>query len=553
MLEDEVLKILRSVDIKAKEENLETPPQEELGDLSFPCFQLAKEQKRNPQVIANEIASKIKIPKNSVIEKVEAKGAYVNFFLDYSKFSKIVLKNMIRLNKLKFGRNKKILIEYSSPNPIHPIHVGSARNTFIGESLSRIFQFAGYTVNRLCYINDLGKQIAVLVYGFLKNKIKIKPNKKPDHWLLDIYINANKIVNKNPELNKHVEKILYQYENGDKEISFLVKKIVNLCIKGFKETYNLTNTKFTEYIWESKFVKESKKYVEQLLKKKIAFKTAEGAIVVNLQPYNLPNTVILRSDGTGLYLTRDIPSHIYRIKKYKPSLSITITGEDQKLHFKQLFKIIELLGFKKFSNISHHIPYAYVTLPEGKLSSRRGRVILIDDVFAEAKKAVKQKFKVKDDKLAEKIGVSAVIYALLKIDPDKQVMFNWDEVLSLHGNNGPYLQYTYTRCSSILKKVKKCENVFSFKSLNEEEKKLIKLLSNFPKVVQQAIRDLKPHYVCNYTYDLSTAFNNFYEKHRVINAETNELKNFRLNLVKATKNILGKCLELIGMYAVEKM
>ncbi|MEM7827429.1 MAG: arginine--tRNA ligase, partial [Candidatus Aenigmatarchaeota archaeon] len=340
---------------------------------------------------------------------------------------------------------------------------------------------------------------------------------------------------------------------GDKEISFLVKKIVNLCIKGFKETYNLTNTKFTEYIWESKFVKESKKYVEQLLKKKIAFKTAEGAIVVNLQPYNLPNTVILRSDGTGLYLTRDIPSHIYRIKKYKPSLSITITGEDQKLHFKQLFKIIELLGFKKFSNISHHIPYAYVTLPEGKLSSRRGRVILIDDVFAEAKKAVKQKFKVKDDKLAEKIGVSAVIYALLKIDPDKQVMFNWDEVLSLHGNNGPYLQYTYTRCSSILKKMKKCENVFSFKSLNEEEKKLIKLLSNFPKVVQQAIRDLKPHYVCNYTYDLSTAFNNFYEKHRVINAETNELKNFRLNLVKATKNILGKCLELIGMYAVEKM
>ncbi len=553
MFEEEVVKLLINSGVKASVDKLETPPQEEFGDLSFPCFELAKKQRKNPNNIARELATKIKIPKDSAIEKVETKGAYVNFFFDYSKISGKVLKNLIGLDKLNLGKNKKVLIEYSSPNPVHPIHVGSARNTFIGESLSRIFEFAGYKVIRLCYINDLGKQVAILVHGFLKKKIKIKPNKKPDHWLLDIYVDSNEMINKNSVSDKDIEKILHQYENGDKKISSLVKQIVALCIKGFEQTYELTGTKFDEYIWESKFVKESKKYVERLMKNKFAFKTGEGAVVVNLQQHGLSDTVIIRSDGTGLYLTRDVPSHIYRIKKYKPSLSVTLTGEDQRLHFKQLFKILELLGFKKYSDISRHIPYAYVTLPEGKLSSRLGRVVLIDDVFAKAKEEVKQKFKVKDDKLAEKIGVSAVIYAILKIDSDKQVMFNWDEVLSLQGNNAPYLQYAYTRCSSILKKAKTWDNVFSINSLNDEEKTLIRVLSNFPKIVQQATKELRAHYICNYAYDLATVFNNFYEKHSVIKAKTKELRNFRLNLVRVTKNILEKCLDLMGLCTVEKM
>lgn len=553
MFEEDVVKLLSDANVKASIEKLETPPQEEFGDLSFPCFDMAKEQKRNPAEIANEIASKIKTAKNPVIEKVEAKGAYVNFFFDYSKFSEKLLRNLIKLNELKVGKNKKILIEYSSPNPIHPIHVGSARNTFIGESLSRAFEFAGYKVNRVCYINDLGKQVAILAHAFLKKKIKIKPNKKPDHWLLDIYVDANEMIAKNPEVEKDVEKILYEYENGNKKISSIVKKIVKLCITGFEKTYMLTGTKFDEYIWESRFVKESRRYVELLEKKGIAFKTAEGSTIVKLEPYDLSDTVILRNDGTGLYLTRDVPSNIYRIKKYKPLLNIIITGEDQKLHFKQVFKIIELVGFKKFAEVCRHIAYAYVTLPEGKLSSRLGRVVLIDDVFNKAKEEVRKRFKVKDGKLAEKIGISSVIYAILKIDPDKQVMFNWDEVLSLQGNNAPYLQYAYTRCSSILKKSKEWKNTFKVHALTEEEKKLIKLLSNFTKTIEQATKDLRPHYLCNYTYELATLFNNFYEKHRVINAKTEDLKNFRLNLVKSTQIILGKCLELMGMYTVEKM
>lgn len=553
MFEEEVVGLLESSGVKTSADKLETPPQEEFGDLSFPCFELAKEQRKNPTEIANEIASKIQIPSGSAIEKVDVRGSYVNFFFDYTKLSNKILKNTKTMTKLNFGKNKKIVIEYSSPNPIHPIHVGTSRNTFIGEPLSRIFEFAGYRVKRICYINDLGKQVAILTHHFLKNKIKLRPNKKPDRWLLDFYIKSNDALKKDPEIEKDIEKILYEYENGNKKISSVVKKLVETCIRGFEATWKLTGTKFDEYLWENKFVNESRKYVKQLIENKSAFVTSEGATIINLEPYGLTNTVILRSDNTGLYITRDIASNIYKVEKNNPFLNIVVTGEDQKLHFKQVFKIIELLGHKDVSEKCRHIPYAYVALPEGKLSSRLGRVVLIDDVFEKAKKEVKKRFKVKDGKLTEKIGISAVVYAIMKIDADKQVIFTWDDVLNLQGNSGPYLQYAYTRCSSILKKAKKWKNTFSIESINDDERKLIKRLSEFPNVIERITIDLKPTYICKYTYDLATTFNNFYEKHRVINAETKELKNFRLNLVKATQNVLGKCLELMGMHTVERM
>lgn len=399
----------------------------------------------------------------------------------------------------------------------------------------------------------MGKQVAILAYHFIKNKIKIKPDKKSDHWLLDFYIKSNDELKKTPELEKDTEKILYEYENGNKKIASLVKKLVEICIDGFEGTYRLTGTKFDEYLWESKFVNESRKYVKELIKNKNAFVTSEGATIINLEPYGLPNTVILRSDNTGLYITRDIASNIYKVKKNKPLRNIVVTGEDQKLHFKQAFKTIELLGFKDISEKCRHVSYAYVTLPEGKLSSRLGRVVLIDDVFEKAKEEVKKRFKVKDEKLAEKIGISSVVYAIMKIDVDKQVVFTWDDVLSLQGNSGPYLQYAYTRCSSILEKVKKWKYTTSMDFMNDDEKKLIKQLSNFTNVIKQVTRDLNPAYICNYAYDLATTFNNFYEKHRVVNAETVKLREFRLTLVKSTQIILGKCLELMGMHIVEKM
>jgi arginyl-tRNA synthetase len=553
MFKAEIVKILKLVGIKIEENSLEVPPQDEFGDLSFPCFQLAKIQKKNPQLIAEVIAKKIRLGKNSIISKVEAKGAYVNFFFNYPIVSKIVLSEILKKGE-KYGtekiKNKTAVVDFSSPNPAHPIHVGSARSTFIGESLSRILEFSGYKTKRICYVNNLGRQVAILVWSYLKFAKEKKPDKKFDHWLLDIYVKGNEAIAQNPKLEEEIEETLRKLEKKDKELFPVSKRLVGWCLEGFQETYKKLGIKFDEYIWESEFAESSKSYAKKLVDGKFAFKTDDGAMVIELEKYGLPNTILLRKDGTGLYLIRDIGAGIYKFKKYKPSLNIYVVAEDQKLHFQQEFKIFELLGYKELARNSFHLSYGYVNLPEGKLSSRLGRVVLIDDVFDEATKRVRSH--TKDENIARAVGIAAVIYAILRIDPDKQVTFNWDEVLSLEGNTAPYLQYAHTRCSGILKKSKKWKPNYSVKGLAEHERILVKILSKFSQTVYQASQELRPNYVCNYVYDLATAFNEFYEKCPVIKAEK-KLKDFRLTLVKATQIVLKNALNLIGIEAVEKM
>jgi arginyl-tRNA synthetase len=553
MFKSEVVKILKSAGIKTEEKSLEKPPQEEFGDIAFPCFQLAKEQKKNPQLIAQDIVKKIKIGKKSLISKVEARGPYVNFFFNYSILSKIVLSNVIKKNQ-KYGssksKNKTAVIDFSSPNPAHPIHVGSARSTFIGESLSRILEFSGYKTKRICYVNSIGRQVAILVWSYLKFANGKKPTKKPDQWLLDIYVKGNEAIANDPKLEEEVDDTLRKLEKGDKTLTPISKKLVEWCLEGFKETYKKIGINFDEYLWESNFSETSKKYAQKLLIDKFAFKTDDKAIIIDLEKYGISNTVLLRKDGTGLYLTRDVAAGVYKFKKYKPSVNVYVVAEDQKLHFQQEFKIFDLLGYKDLVKNSKHLSFGYVNLPEGKLSSRLGRVVLIDDVFDEAAKRVKSH--TKDDNIAKTVGKAAVIYAILRIDPDKQVTFNWDEVLNLEGNTAPYLQYAHTRCSGILRKSKIWKPVYTKKEFEDHEKKLIGFLSNFPQIVEQASNDLRPSYICNYVYELATAFNEFYEKCPVIKAEK-ELKDFRLTLVKATEIVLKNALNLIEIEAVEKM
>ena len=557
MLRELAVNMLKKVGLKVKRDDFEIPP-ENFGDLAYPCFELARKLKRNPINIAEKYAKKIK---SNFLEKVEAKGGYINFYFNFSKISKKLLKEILSKgeNFGKIKRRKVAVIDYSSPNPAHPIHIGSARSTFIGESLARILEFNGYKVKRICYINDLGKQIAILIFGYLKFAKGKKPDKKPDHWLLDIYVKANKEIAKKPSLEKDVEKILFLYENEDKKIKRIAQKLVKLCIKGFEETYKIFGIKFDEYLWESKFVKTSKKYVERLLEKNKAFKTADGAIVVDLKEYDLPSTVLLRKDGTGLYLTRDIAASIYKFKKYKPKLNIFVVAEDQKLHFLQQFKILGLLNYRKLMKNSFHISYGYVSLPTGKMSSRWGKVVLIDDVIQEAINRVKKEIEKrgivrgkKIDKISKDLGISAVIYAILKVEPNKQIKFDWNKILSFEGDTGIYLQYSHTRCSSVLRKVKKWKKIFSVKNLTEEEKELIKNLAWFKEIIAQAARNLTPHLICSYANKLANSFNTFYQTCPILRAE-NEIRDFRLNLTKATKIILKICLNLIGITPVERM
>lgn len=553
MLEYEVIKLLKSVGIESSEKELESPPRDDFGDLSFPCFNLARKLKRNPNEIALEIGTKIKIPKNSAFEKVEVAGPYVNFFYNYSKLSESLLKNITKTKEKSLVpkiSKKTVTIDFSSPNPAHPIHVGSARSTFIGESLSRIFESTGSKVYRLNYVNDLGRQVAVLVFGIRKfSQGKIPKNATPN-LMLDIYVKANKMISENKEVEKEVEEIIRKAEGGDKKILSEIKIVVDWWEKEFQKIYKMLGIKFDEFINESKFIESSKTNVKKLLENKYVFKTEDGATVVDFRN-ELPSTIILRSDGTGLYLTRDVETALYKFRKYKPDLNIYVVAEDQKLHFQQQFKILEFLGHKNFAEFSHHLSYGYVTLPEGKMSSRLGNVVLIEDVLNEAFERVKTNYKL-DEKNARKVAMGAVIYAILKIDPNKQVVFKWEDILSLQGDTGPYIQYAYTRANSILKKAKKNKPTFVSEKITEEEKKLIKLFSKLTPVIQHATNEIKPNLVCNYCYELATAFNNFYEKNPVLKAE-GKTKNFRLTLVRATEIILKKLLYLIDIETPEKM
>lgn len=564
MFEIEVINFLEKFGVEATVDKLETPPQEELGDLSFPCFGLAKEQKRNPNDIANEIASKIKIPRDSVIEKVEVKGGYVNFFFSPFKLSQTVLREILnkKENYGKGNQKQKIMIEYSGPNTNKPLHVGHLRNDSIGMCVANVLEFSGNHVIRTNIVNDRGVHICKSMLAYQKwgnGKTPEKKNKKPDHFVGDFYVMFEKKLKEDPSLEEEIHKMLRKWEDGNKEVRELWKKMNDWALEGIKETYKLFGSKFELWPLESQFYDKAKPVIEEGLKKGIFFKNEQGDIVAKLEP-ELPNKVVLRADGTSIYITNDLALTVYRFKKYNIDRCIWVVATEQNLHFKQLFKIFELLGYNWVKGC-YHLGYGLVNLPTGRMKTREGNVVDADDLIKEETELAKQEILKREKKInkkeledrALKIALAAIKYYLLKVEPVKDVLFDPNKAILFEGDTGPYIQYAYTRCTSILRKAKKWKQTLSYKTMQPEEKKLVKLLSKFPTTVKQASTELRPNYLCNYSYDLATVFSNFYEKHRVVNAETTEVKNFRLTLVKATQIILGKCLELMGIYTVEKM
>ncbi|MFH8086713.1 MAG: arginine--tRNA ligase [Candidatus Aenigmatarchaeota archaeon] len=560
MLEEEVIKTLGFLDIEI-EETLEVPPCSELGDLaSTVCFQLAKKERKKPEEIAEELVKKIKIPEKSLIKKVEAKAGYINFFFDWEKISEKVLKEIQKGIKVNEGKGKRVMVEYSQPNPVHPMHIGHARSTFLGDTLANILEFLGYKVIRANYMNNVGLQVAKLVTAYLLWGKGKKPEGKPDLWLWEFYVKFHEEASKNPYLEEKAREVLRKYEiEKDKKITKIWNKVVEWCIKGFKETYEKLGINFDVYFYESDSREVGKKIVEYTLRKGVAFKSPEGAIIADLEKHGLPNIVILRSDGTGLYITSDLGLTKQKFDKYKLDKAIWVVSSEQNLYFKQLFKILELLDFPWVKNC-YHFSFELVRLPEGKMSSREGKAVMLDEVIKkltelalkEVEKrnpGMKEKEKVR---IAEIIGIGALKYAIVKIDPNNSIVFDWNRMLSLQGDTGPYLQYACTRCNGILKKAGKWKLRYKVKELKEEEKNLIKLLLKFPKIAKDAAENFKPNYICNYAFDLATVFDKFYEACPVLRAEK-KVKEFRLTLVYSTRKILTKCLSLIGIQVPGRM
>ncbi|MCS7134959.1 MAG: arginine--tRNA ligase [Candidatus Aenigmarchaeota archaeon] len=563
---NEICKELKKIDFlkeRKVEKFIEKPPREDYGD--YACniaFSLSKEMKKSPMDIAEDIAKKLKPIK--FVEKVEVKNGYVNFFLNYKLISTYVLNEVKKMKKgygkSNFGRGKRVMIEFSQPNPVHPMHIGHARTTFLGDVLANIFAFSGFKVIRANYMNDVGLQVAKLVTAYKLWGNNQKPQGKADMWLWEYYVKFHEEEKINKDLESKAREMLRKFELlKDKETVELWKKVVNWCIDGFKETYRNIDVKFDVYFYESDFREKGKELVKKALNKGIAFES-DGAIVANLENFGLPNIVLLRSDGTGLYQTSDLGLTVYKFKKYKLDESIWVVSSQQNLYFKQLFKILEILGFKWVKNC-HHLSFEHVVLQEGKMSSREGRAIMIDEVVEKLnnlaldevnKRNVCLNEKTKMN-IAKQIGISALRYWILKVDTNNMITFDWKQMLNFDGNTGPYIQYAYTRCNGILKKSGEKFEKFKIIEILPVEKKLIKKIMEFPEVVAKACNDMKPNYICNYVYELSSIFTEFYHSCPVLKAENQDVKKFRLNLVLSTKIVIENCLKLLGMKTVEIM
>ncbi|MBI4894486.1 MAG: arginine--tRNA ligase [Candidatus Aenigmarchaeota archaeon] len=553
----DVLAALKTAGVKAEASQLEKPPQPEFGEASFPCFPLAKVYKKNPVQIAQEIAAKIRVPKGSMVSKVEARGGYVNFHYDYRKFAASVLSGTKKTKK-KVGR---VMIEYSQPNPVHPMHIGHARNTLLGDSLANILEHAGNKVTRANYMNNVGLQVAKLVAAYDMWGEGREPEGKPDAWLWKFYIRFHEEAQVNPKLEAEARRLLLKYEvERDKSTVKRWDRIVGWCIDGFKETYKRLGVDFDVYFYEIDYRAPGREIVKKAVKKNIAAKTDEGAVFCDLTSHGIPGTIIQRSDGTGLYITSDLGLSVHKFEKYKLDRSIWVTASDQDAHFQQLFKILEVMGYR-FHDRCQHFSYGLVDLPEGKMSSRQGRAVMLDDVMDEMVALADAEVSKRNPgmsardrkKISGQIAIGALKYAMVRIEPRMNMTFDWDQMMGLEGNTGPYLQYAHTRCVGILRKSGKFVKATSYADINEYEKALIRKLSEFDHVVESAARESRPSMVCNYGFELATVFNSFYHNSQVIGLSDPKQTNFRIALVKQTKDTLGKVFGLVGMEAPEKM
>lgn len=566
-IKQEIFQLLKTVDFLKNEnieQTLETPPQPEFGDLASKiCFLLSKKFKKSPFDIANEIIKKIKIPKDSLISKIESKGGYINFFFSYPRITSIVLKTILKekdsYGRSEIGKKKTIMVEFAHPNTHKGFHIGHLRNISTGESICRILGFTGHKVVRANYQGDIGLHVAKALWGFI-NLYKCKaPKENKGEWIGKVYTEVNKKFSDDERVNKEVLEINNKLYGGDKKIMKLWKMTRKWSLDDFEKIYKQLGTKFDKYYFEGQVEDRAVEISKELLEKGIA-QLSEGAIIIDLSKYDLSTFVLLTREGNPVYESKDLALAERQFRDFKIDRCIHVVGSEQKLYFQQLFKVFELIG-SPGAGKSYHLVYELVNLKTGKMSSRLGSVVLYtqlrDKILGKILKEIEErnpKLSKKEKKiLAEKIAVGALKYGMLSISCDKLLIFDWEKALMLEGNTGPYLQYAHTRCNGILNKVKKWEENVVNENLTTEEKKLVKKLSDFPTVVEQALRDFRPHYLCNYAYELATIFSEFYHLCPVLKAEKKQLKNFRLSLVKATKITLKNCLSLLGIETPEKM
>ncbi|MBE6067635.1 MAG: arginine--tRNA ligase [Clostridium lundense] len=538
---------------------IEIPPRPEMGDYAFPCFQLSKVLRKAPNLIAEELKTNIN---KEGFERIETMGPYLNFFVDKSVFTENTLEKILsekeNYGKTNSGKGKNVAVEYSSPNIAKPFHVGHLFSTSIGNSLYKILSFEGYNCTRINHLGDWGTQFGKLISAYKRWVDEEALEKEPIKELLRIYVKFHDEAEKDPSLEEEGRMHFKKLEDGSEEEVRLWKRFRDLSLKEFNKVYEMLNVEFDSYAGESFYGDKMDAVIEEIDKCGLLTES-NGAKVVMLEEYNMPPCIIKKSDGATIYATRDLAAAVYRKNTYDFDKSIYVVGLEQSLHFKQVFTTLKLMG-KEWADYCKHVGFGLVRFADRKLSTRKGEVIFLEELLNESIEKTTAVIKEKNpdlankEEVAKKVGIGAVIFTYLKNNRERDIVFNWEEMLSFDGETGPYVQYSYARGKSILRKAGNIEGNINYKKLSsKEEFELAKTLSSFNEAILYSIDKLEPSIVTRYVIDVAKGFNKFYNAHSIVNAEDEETKVARIKLVEATCQVIKNGLNLLGIDVVEEM
>lgn len=540
---------------------IEVPPKKEMGDFAFPTFILAREMKKAPNMIAQEIINKIN-PEG--FEKIESLGPYVNFFLDKGNYSKELVKKILtekeNYGKSNSGEGRPVLVEYSSPNIAKPFNVALMYTTCLGNALYNIFGFEGYKAIGLNHLGDYGTQFGKLIYAYTNWGDEKALEEDPIKELTRVYVKFHEEAEKNPELDDKGREHFKNLEEGKEFELSLWEKFKELSLKDFDRVYKMLNIKFDSLIGEAFYQSRLPGVIEKVKESGI-LKESQGANVVMLDEFNMPPAIIQKSDGSSIYMTRDLAAAIYRKETYDFYKSLYVVANDQALHFKQLFKVLELVGYEWAKNM-HHVGFGLIKFKGKKFSTRQGNIMYLEDFLKDAINIVLEIINEKNPDLenkeetAVKVAIGGVKFIYLKNNREKEINFDFEEVLNFDGETGPYVQYTYARGKSILRKSGIEKNSFENADLSllkeSEEFELVKVLAGFNQAILDAIEKYEPSIVTRYTLDVAKAFNKFYNNIQISTSE-DDVKFARLALVEATCQVIKNALALLGIDVVERM
>lgn len=535
---------------------LEYPADKKMGDLALPCFKLSKIMRKAPPVIAKELADAIVSNESAreVFEKIENVNGYLNFFISKGNLAKDLygIVTNERYGSNKDGEGKTIVIDYSSPNIAKPFHIGHLRSTVIGQSIKNLHKFSGYECVGVNHLGDWGTQFGKLIVAYKKWGSRERIENGGIDALTEIYVKFHNEAELDPTLNDEARAAFTAMESGDEENLALWRWFVEISIKEFKDTYKLIGADFESWNGESFYFDKTDRVINELREKNL-LSVDDGAEIVRLDEYDMPPCLILKSDGSTIYATRDIAAAIYRKETYDFEKCIYVTSAGQSLHFAQFFKVIEMMGYD-WSKDLVHVPFGTVSIEGAKLATRTGNVVLLKDIFRIATEKTLEIINQKNPNLENKeevasaVGVGAVVFHDLSNNRIKDVNFMWDEVLNFDGNTGPYVQYTYARTCGVLEKAGEYSfNADGFTLTEDAEISLVKTLKLFPEKVRAARNELEPSFVARYLLDVCADFNRFYHDCPILKCEDEKSKNTRLAIVKATSTTLKNGLELIGM------